>query len=135
MFEPLIQNLTLTSGQVAAVATQITMGRGNRAKPLNLKFCNVGVVEQTLTLTVSRNGATAVRIKQVVLAINEEFLITGLGLNGTDSLLAVTTSAASIDYLVSQAGDDTPYTESVFDDSGRVKTAPYIIEQLDAVLS
>lgn len=135
MFEPKIQNLTTGSGQVAVTATQITAGVSDRARRLNLKFCNVGGQEETLVLTVSRNGGTAVRIKRVVLAADEEFKLSGLPLNSTDSLLAATTNAASVDYLISIAGADAPYAEETFDDSGRQKNAPYIQEQLDAALS
>lgn len=133
MFEPLNVNLTTGSGQVATTATQITAGVGNRARRLNLKFCNVGGQTETLILTLSRNGATAVRIKRVVLEPNEEFRISGLPLNATDSLLGVTTNASSVDYFVSIAGTEAPYAEETYDDAGRVKNAPYIVEQLDTL--
>jgi hypothetical protein len=127
-------NLTTADGQVTTTATQITAGVGDRAQRLNLKFCNVGGAEETLVLTVSRNGGTARRLKRVVLAANEEFKLGGLALNKSDSLLGVTTNAASVDYVVSVAADDAPYTEETFDDSGRPKQAPYLQEQLEAAL-
>ena len=133
MFEPLTKNLTVASGQVATVATQITAGVGSRAKRLNLKVCNVGGQQETLILTLSRNGATAVRVKRIVLDPNEEFKLGGFALNASDSLLAVTTNAASVDYLISIADDTAPYTEETYDDSGRLKNAPYILEQLDVL--
>ena len=135
MSEPFTKNLTLASGQVAATATEITAGSGNHAKRLNIKFCNVGGQEEELILTVSRNGATAVRIKRVVLAANEEFRIGGFPLNSSDSLLGVASNASSVDYLVSIASENAPYTEETYDADGRLKTAPYILEQLDTVVS
>lgn len=133
--EPFVKNLTIADGSVAATATQITAGSGNHARRLNVKFCNVGGLEETLLLTVSRNGGAARRLKRVVLAANEEFKLGGLPLNQSDSLLAATTNAASVDYVVSIAALDAPYTEETYDDSGRPKQAPYLQDQLDAALS
>jgi hypothetical protein len=131
----LTSNLTIGDGQVAITATQITAGSGDRAQRLDIKFCNTGDQEETLILTISRNGGTARRLKRVVLAANEEFKLGGLALNKTDSLLGVTTTASSIDYVVSIAAPTAAYTEETFDDSGRPKSAPYLQEQLDAALS
>lgn len=130
-----VTNLTTADGQVAAVAAQITAGVSNHARRLNLKFCNVGGQDETLVLTLSRNGGTARRLKRVVLPANYELKLGGLGLNQSDSLLGVTTNAGSVDYVVSIAAPDAPYTEEVFDDCGRLVNAPYIQEQLDAALS
>ena len=127
-------NLTTGDGQVATTATQITTGVGDRAVRLDLKFCNVGGQEETLVLTISRNGGTARRLKRVVLQANEEFKISGLGLNKSDSLLAATTNASSVDYVIAISAPNSQYTEETFDDSGRVKRAPYIQEQLDSAL-
>ncbi len=135
MFEPLTKNLTTGDGQVATTATQITAGRGDVARRMNITFANVGGQEEVLILTMSRNGGTARRIKRVVLGADEQLEIAGLPLNLSDSLLAQTTNAASIDYVVSIAGHDAPLTMHVYDDKGGLKTAPFIIEQLDAVLS
>ncbi len=134
MFEPLIQNLTTGDGQVAVTATQITAGAGVKARRMNVTFANVGGLNETLVVTISRNGGTARRLKRVVLDVNEQLEICGLPLNGTDSLLAATTNALSVDYVVSVAADNSPQTMVVYDEFGGVKTAPYIIEQLDAVL-
>ncbi len=114
-------NLTIASGQVPATAAEIVHGPSDAASRLNLTFSNVSTYNETLILTVSRNGATAVRICRVVLAPNEALEICGFPLNFTDSLLAVTTDALSVDYLVSIAPNDSPQTRSVYGDDGTVK--------------
>ncbi len=85
-------------------------------------------------LTISRNGGTARRLKLVVLGADEQLEIGGLPLNLSDSLLAQTSNAASVDYVISVAASEAPLTMHVYDDGGRLKTAPYILEQLDAVV-
>ncbi len=129
--EPLTQNLTVADGQVGIVAAQITAGISSRARRLNLTFNNVGTQDETLVLTLSRNGGTARRIERVVLSPNEKLKIGGLALNLSDSLLAVTSNAASVDYVISVAPMDAPETSLTYDSDGRLKTLPYIIEQLD----
>ena len=135
MSEPRIRNLTTAAGVVATTATEITAGAGDHARRLNLKFCNVGSQTETLILTISRNSATARRIKRVVLEPNEEFKLGGMPLNQSDSLLAVTTTADSVEYTIAIASPDADYTEATYDDAGREKHAPYILEQLDAINS
>ena len=135
MFEPLTQNLTTGDGTVAITATQITAGVGDIARRMNLTFANVGGQQETLTLTISRNGGTARRLKRVVLEADEQLEITGLPLNKTYSLLAQTTNAASVDYMVSIAAKEAPLVMQVYDAMGGIKTAPYIMEQMDSVFS
>ena len=129
-----LSNLTVADGQVAITATKIASGF-NQARRMNLTFANVGGLSETLTLTLSRNGGTPRRLKQVVLDANEQFEVCGLPLNSTDILYAQTTDAASVDYLVSVASDNAPLTMHTFDSAGRLRTAPYILEQMDAVMS
>lgn len=136
MFEPLIKNLTVADGQVASgTAGQIVAGPSNHARRMNLIFANVGGQEETLVISLSRNGGTARRLKRVVLGADEQLEISGLPVNQSDSVLAVTSNAKSVDYVASIAGQDAPLTMHVYDDKGGLKTAPYIIEQLDAVVS
>lgn len=129
-----INNLTTGDGQVAATASQIAAGF-SQARRHNLTFANVGSTSQTLILTLSRNGGTQRRLKQVMLDASEQFEICGLPLNSTDVLYAQTTNAASVDYLVSIAADNAPLTMHSYDSAGRLRTAPYILEQMDSVLS
>lgn len=129
------RNLTIADGQVAATATEITAGSGDMAQRLNLTFCNTGSQDETLVLTISRNGGTARRLKRVVLATEEQLEITGLPLNSTDSLLGVTSNASVVDYIVSIAAAEAPLSMQVYDSLGGLKTAPYVLEQLDAIFS
>ncbi len=133
--QPFVQNLVSGDGQVAATPTAIATGAGNVARRMTLKFCNVGTQEETLVLTYSRNGGPQRRIKRVVLAANEEFRIAGLPINLSDVLYAQTTNANVMDYVVAFASVDMDVTETTYDDSGRERTAPYILEQMDAVLN
>jgi len=129
-----VSNLTIADGQVAVTPTKVVSGF-SQANRLNLTFANVGGQQETLTLTLSRNGGPQRRLKQVVLDANEQFEVCGLPLNSTDVLYAQTTDAASVDYLVSIAAADAPLTMHSYDSAGRLRTAPYILEQLDAVTS
>jgi hypothetical protein len=133
MFEPSVQNLTIADGQVAATAVQITTGPGNRARPVNVILSNTGTQDETVTLTLSRNGGTARRIWRGVLSANWQARICGLPMNVTDSLLAAATDAAVIDYVVAIAGDNAPLTMAVYDDSGLLATAPQVLDQLSAL--
>ncbi len=136
MSDVFVTNLTVADGQVANAAPGLlTVGRGNHARRMNLTFANVGTQEETLVLTVSRAGGTARRLKRVVLAANEQLEVGGLPLNQSDSLYAQTTNPASVDYTVSIAATEAPLTMHVYDDKGGLKTAPYIVEQLDAITS
>lgn len=128
-----IENLNVGDGQVQIVATQIAAGAANKARRMNVTFANVGGQNETLVLTLSRNGGTPRRLKRVVLELNEQLEVCGLPLNLQDVLFAQTTDAASIDYLVSIAATEAPLTMHVYDDKGGLKTAPYILEQLDAI--
>ncbi len=126
-------NLTVADGQVATTATEITKGRGNHARPLDLTFANVGGQEETLILSISRGGGTARRLKRVVLSPDEQLEICALALNSTDSLLAQTSNAASVDFVVAIASGHAPYAMHVFDDKGGLKSAPYILEQIESL--
>jgi len=132
-FGPFIQNLNIASGSVAPTPTQIAAGVANVAKKLNLTFNNIGGNTETITLTISLNGATARRVAQVMLDPGERWEVCGFPVNLTDVIYAQTTDAGSVDYLVSLAGENQPQTMTTFDNAGRVKTAPYILEQMDAI--
>lgn len=128
------RNLTLADGQVAATATEITAGPGDMARRVNVSFSNVGGAEETLVLTITRNSGTARRLRRVTLAANEQFEITGLPLNSTDSLKAATTNASSVDYMVSLAPDDAPLSSCVYDENGSPRHVSDILEQMIQLL-
>jgi hypothetical protein len=137
--QPLKQNLVIADGQVAATATQITTGAASRARRLNVIFSNVGTQTETLIITTLRGGGanltgTARRIHRVLLDPNWSLHIRGLPLNIDDSLLAVTTDAGAVDYVISMASEETELEIRVYDDNGLPAASPQIFEQLAAVL-
>ena len=124
----------MTDGQVAATATEITAGPADDAQRVDVTFSNTGTVRETLTLTISRNGGTARRLRRVELDVDEQFEITGLALNKTDSLLGITTTASVVDYVVSISAENSPYQMMVYDAYGAPKSAPAVLEQLVQLL-
>ncbi len=133
MFEPLVKNLTVADGQLATSATLLTTGVGRHAKPVNVLLSNTGTNDETIILTYSRNGGTQRRIWRVVLPANWQGRVTGLPLNGADSLYGQTTNASVVDYVVGVAGDNAPLTFAIYDDSGLPATAPQMLDQLTAL--
>lgn len=128
---PFIQNLTVADGQVATVAAQVLAGTANQARRYNVTFANIGGQEETLILLLSRNGGPKRRLKHAVLEADEQLEIGGLPLNLSDVLYAQTTDAASVDYTASICGTDAPLTMHVYDNTGGLKTAPNLANQLD----
>ncbi len=134
MFEPSTQNLNIANGQVAAAAAQIVAGPGTRARSINVILSNTGTQDETIILTLSLNGGTPRRVWYGVLSPNWQARICGLPLNGTDSLLAQTTDASVVDYIVSVAAKEAPLTMAIYNDSGLPASAPQVLDQL-AVLT
>lgn len=128
---PFVQNLTVADGQVATAAAQVLAGISNTAMRYNLTFANVGGQEETLLLTISRNGGPQRRLKRVVLEADEQLEIGGLPLNLSDVLYAQTTDQASVDYTASVCGPSAPLAMNVYDNTGALKTAPNLANQLD----
>lgn len=114
--------LTIADGQVAASATQILDGASNTAqRGVSVMFSNTGNSSETVVVTFKRQGGTARRIAYAVLAQNESLLITGLKITSGDTLLASASDASVVDYLIT-GEQDGPYTVSVFDANGCLKT-------------
>ena len=125
------RRLTTADGQVAASTTEIATGPSDSGGRINVTFCNTGTAEETLVLTVTRgSGGTARRLRRNVLQANEQLVVAGLPLSGDDSLKAATTNASVVDYLVSVGPDDSPFTFTVYDESGLPKSAPAVLETL-----
>jgi hypothetical protein len=131
---PLTKNLVVADGQVGTVAAAVTSNPGSWAERYNLLFSNVGAQTETLIVTQTRNGGTPRRVRIAVLDPGEALEITGLPVNVADMVLAVTTDAGSVDYLVSKAGYETHMESRVYDASGLPKSYPQIFEQLAAAL-
>ena len=126
----LTRKLTIADGQVAATATEITVGPSDAGGWINALFYNTGDSDETLILTLSRDGGTARTLRQITLAADEAFELVGLPLNGTDSLRAQTTTASTVDYVVAIAAADTKLASCVYDSDGLPKVLAEIIKQL-----
>ena len=99
------RTLTLADGQLGTTAAAILSG--GSAPPgghVDVICQNTSSEEQTVVLTFQRSGGTARRIWRAVLAENEQLLVGGIPLQPDDTLLAVTTTASAVDYLVFASG-------------------------------
>lgn len=97
---------TLADGQLAASAGTILAGTSIGDVPVRVSavFANVGSAVETVVVTMQRSGGTARRVARAVLNENESLVINGLPIQTDDTLLGVTTSASSIDYVVYGSG-------------------------------
>lgn len=95
------RNLTITSGQLGATAATLLAGSAApESGRIDLVCHNTSSDEQTVVLTFQVAGGTARRLWRGVLQENEQLLATGIPIAPDDTLLAVTTSASSVDYLI-----------------------------------
>ena len=97
---------TLADGQLAASAGTILAVTSIGDVPVRVSavFANVGSAVETVVVTMQRSGGTARRVARAVLNENESLVINGLPIQTDDTLLGVTTSASSIDYVVYGSG-------------------------------
>ncbi len=120
---------TIADGQLAASATLILAGSSlpsqgtgsNFGARLNMTFCNTGVSSETVALTVLRNGGTARQICSVVLATGERLVISGFGIDQLDTLKGTATDASVVDYLISIASENVPFSMTCYDANGAIK--------------
>lgn len=126
LMEPVIQNLNVTDGQLAASVTTITSGPASKGRRLNLTFCNTGSQSETIVLTLSRQGGTARRIRRFTLDPDEQADYQGLAVDKADVLYGYSTNANVVDYTVSMcppegAGGAPGPSWSVYDEDGILK--------------
>jgi len=116
--------LTLADGQVSTSAAEILSGGAAGAQRVTCSFVNTNAAAQTLIVTFKRNGGTSRVIRRAVLAQYESLEIRGLPMDAGDSLLAVTTTASAVDYVIGGEGLSTgPMLSAVYDASGMLKTS------------
>lgn len=96
---------TLADGQLAAAAASILAGTsiGNEPVKVGIILANTGTVDQTVVITMQRSGGTARRIARAILKANESLVINGLPMQTDDTLLGVTTTASTVDYVVTSS--------------------------------
>ena len=93
----------LANGQVAATAT--TMYTATTTDRLNILLRNTSSTNQeTVQLTVKRNGGTSRNLPQFILAANESALVEGMPVESGDILQGTTTDATTVDYDVTGSG-------------------------------
>lgn len=115
--------VSLADGQVGIVAAAIYGPGVPIPGPVSLILSNVGGNDETVTITVKRGSTgTPRRLIKLTLSADEQLYIIGLPLSGTDTILAVTTDAASVDYLVFAAPDAAPLKIYSLDANGAVKS-------------
>ena len=101
---PITNRQTITSGQLGTTAATLLAGENaSDTGRLDLICQNVGSNTETIVLTFQTNGATAVRLWRCELAQNEQLKATAIPIQGGDTLLAVTTTASSVDYLITRS--------------------------------
>ncbi len=118
-------NIALGNGQVAitTAATIASLANSTQSQRVNITFTNVGLAEETLVVTVVNSGGTARRLFRAVLQVDEQAVMSGVPLDGNDVIKAVTTTAESVDYVVSKASDEAPFAVVTYDANGAVKNA------------
>lgn len=124
--EPIIQNLNVASGQLAASATAITQGVASKGRRLNLTLCNTGSQTETVTLTLAVQGGTARRLRRFTLDPDEQADLLGLAVDRADTLYGSSTNASVVDYVVSMcppegAGGASGPRWQVYDEDGTPK--------------
>ena len=96
---------TLADGQLGSTAAAILSGTDS---PPSRRVCvvcqNTGTSEETVVLTFQVGGGTARRLFRAVLNENEQLVADGLPIQEGDTLLGVTSTASTVDYLVSASG-------------------------------
>lgn len=89
---------TLADGQVAATATALLTA--TVVDKVTAVFQNISGSTETVVITLQRSGGTARRVAYAVLSTNEQLIVKNLPVQSGDILLAVTTDASSVDYVV-----------------------------------
>lgn len=112
---------TLADGQLGTTAATLLSGVDAPALGhVEVVLQNTGDTEETIVLTFRRSGGTARRLVRLVLQANEQAFVRGVAMQPDDTLLAVTTTASTVDYLVVASGAKS-LTAEVLDAAGTSK--------------
>jgi hypothetical protein len=116
------RDLTLADGQLGTTAATLYSGASAPANGhrIDVILQNTGDSEETVVLTFQRMGGTARRLFQCVLQADEQLLLRGVPVQPDDTVLAVTSTASVVDYLVTVSSAAT-LTAEVLDSSGTNK--------------
>jgi hypothetical protein len=117
------RTLTLADGQVAASAASILSSLDAGIEHVGVTFINTGTATETLVVTMRRAGGTARQIARAILSAKESLVLSGVAMQPDDTLLAATTNASAVDYVVT-GGSQGPFVAVSHDQYGAVKQAP-----------
>lgn len=98
-----MQTITIADGQLPTTAGVLVAGTTYSDDKIQISCVNTGVVSETIIITFSRSGGTSRQIVRAILVAKETLLITGLAIASGDSVSGVTTTASTVDYVVSGA--------------------------------
>ena len=118
----------LNNGQLPTVAAAIVTGSnlpGNVGTRVGLTLNNTsGSLTETILLTYVPSGGTARRIKRIILAANEQAVVSNIVLMPGDTINGVTTDATTVDYVAYEdSGEGPSAVVQVFDANGYGKTS------------
>lgn len=111
------RNLTLADGRLGTTAATVISGADVPEKRVDVLLQNTGTSEETIVLTFQRAGGTARRLARIVLQENEQALARNVPMQPDDTLLGLTTTASTVDYIV-QSGGDGSFGIEVYDSRG-----------------
>lgn len=130
---PTTNRLTLSSGFIGTAAAALLTGENAPdTGRVDLIFSNSISATETVVLTFQVNGGTAVEIWRADLNQNEKLKITGLPINGGDTLLASTNDASAVSYLIMRSAVKT-VTFEVFSANGTSKATAVLRQLLQGI--
>lgn len=123
-------SLTIANGQLATSATALATATGSDLWSLRLTNTS-GSLTETVLITVLRQGGTARRVARIVLAPNEQAVVTNIPVESGDIVKGATTDATTVDYDLTGVGaaglavlpNFPPTSLQLFDASGALKSA------------
>ena len=97
-------SITVNDGQVGtAAAAIIPVGSPDGRYSITLRNTSASLTE-TILLTFTRSGGSSRGLKRIVLSPNESADVNNIPVGSGDSVLASTTDAATVDYLIALSG-------------------------------
>jgi hypothetical protein len=123
-------SLLIANGQLAVSATALATATGSDLWSLRLTNTS-GSLTETVLVTVLRQAGTARRIARIVLAPNEQAVLSNIPVESGDVVKCATTDATTVDYDLTGVGANglavlpnfPPTSLQLFDAAGAVKAA------------
>lgn len=112
--------LNLANGQLGSSSATV-LGAGTDLRTVAIALFNTAVTEQTIYLAVSVAGGTARTLIRIKLAQYQAAYVRGVRLDPSDLLTGYSSSATSVDYVITQMADADPFSVVVLDSDGTRK--------------